>query len=156
MRGKWLSNSSIFPPRPQPSSVELKPRNDMTETIAKPLNTGLPPHTERNLPFVMAFKKTSRPLPTVSGHVPVTPENRSRLRVLRQAEMAAWTATTAVGFDTGHFERTQTDEKERRDLRTFGWIATLAVATVTISLLKSSAVAESWAGFVSLVRQLIG
>ena len=129
----------------------------MTNTVAKPLNFGPPRRqTGRPVPVVLALKKTDRRLPVVSVHVPVTPENRSRLRVMREAEMAAWNATTEAGFDTGHFERTQTVEKERRDLRAFGLIATLAVATVTIGLLKSSAFVQQWTGFVNFVRHLLG
>ena len=129
----------------------------MTNAAPKPLNFELPRRqTGRTVPVVLALKKPGRPLPAVSVHVPVTPKNRTRLRMMREAEMAAWNATTEAGFDTGHIERTQTVEKERRDLRAFGLIATLAVATVTISLLKSSAVAEGWAGFANFVRHLFG
>jgi len=121
-------------------------RTDMTNVIAKPLI----------VPANQAWKKSARPMPVASLGMPVTPQNRSRLRALRQAEMAAWNATAGAGFDTGQFERTQVVEKERRDLRAFGLIATLAITTVMISLLKSSAFVEQWTGFVNLVRQLIG
>ncbi len=129
----------------------------MTNAVAKPLNFHQPRRlAARTAPLVLSLKKPGRPLPAVSDHVPVTPENRSRLRRLREAELAAWNATADAGFDTGHFERTQTVEKERRDLRAFGLIATLAVVTVTISLLKSSAFVEQWTGFINFVRQLVG
>jgi hypothetical protein len=130
----------------------------MTTLSAKSIGDGensLPRRTP-NAVTRLALKKSGRPLRAVSGRVPVTPENRSRLRVMRQAELAAWNATTEVGFDTGHFERMETAEKERRDLRAFGLIATLAVITVTVSLLKSSAFLGQWTGFMSFVRQLIG
>lgn len=131
-------------------------RIDMTNAVAKPMNFGLPRHqTGRTVPAVLALKKTRRPLPAVSVQVPVRPENRSRLRVLREAEMAAWNATTEVGFDTGHFERTQTVEKERRDLRAFGLIAMLAVVTVTISLVKTTSFTEGWASLVHSLHRLL-
>jgi hypothetical protein len=130
---------------------------DMTDAVAKPLNLSLPRRNRaRRVPVVLAMKQPGRQLPAVSVHVPVTPENRSRLRLLREVEMAAWSATTEAGFDTGHFERRQAVEKERRDLRAFGLIALMAVATVMVGLLKSSAFVEEWAGLVKYVRQLIG
>jgi hypothetical protein len=100
--------------------------------------------------------KPARDFPVITLDLPVTPENRSRLRALRQAEMKAWNASNHAGFDTGTFERRQVAEKERRDLRAFGLIAAMAVAIVAITLLKSSAFGPSLAGLVNLVRQLFG
>ena len=132
-------------------------RTDMTNIVAKPLHCGLP---RRKLafraPVVRALKKPGHPLPAVSVHVPVTPENRSRLRALRQAELKAWNAAAAAGFDTGHFERRQAADQERRDLRAFGLVAVMAMAVAKIGLLKSSAFVEEWTDFVHYVRQLIG
>ena len=128
----------------------------MTEIIAKPLNLGLPQRrNKRTVPVVQTRKNPGRQLPAVSVHVPVTPENRSRLRALRRAEMEAWNATADTGFDTGNNERRQAGEKERRELRTFGLIALMAMTTVTISLLKTASITEEWAGFVRFVHQLL-
>ena len=110
----------------------------------------------RPAPVTRRERKPARPFPAISQHVPVTSQNRSYLRAIRQAEMEAWNASADAGFDTGHFERKQAAEKERRDLRAFGLIALMAVATVTIGLLRSSVFVEKWAGFVSFVRHLLG
>jgi hypothetical protein len=123
----------------------------MTEAIAKPLGVGVA--RQNSAPMLLAARKPARDFPVITLDLPVTPENRSRLRALRQAEMKAWSASNKAGFDTGTFERRQVVEKERRDLRAFGLIALLAVATVAITLLKSSAFAET---FASVVRQLFG
>jgi hypothetical protein len=130
----------------------------MTTLIAKSIGAGESslPRRAPNVLTRLALKKSGRSLRAVSVHVPVTPENRSRLRAMRQAELAAWNATTEVGFDTGHFERMEATEKERRDLRAFGLIAALALATVSISLLKSPAFVEQWTGIVNFLRQLVG
>lgn len=126
-------------------------RIDMTDVIAKPLRAGL---ARRNsAPMFLAAKKPARDFPVITLDLPVTPENRSRLHALRQAEMKAWNATTESGFDTGHFERRQVVEKERRDLRAFGLVALMAIGTVMIVLFKSS---EQWGALVQFVRQLLG
>ena len=97
-----------------------------------------------------------RQLPAISVHLPVTPQNRSRLRALRQAELAAWNAAAEAGFDTADGRRREAVEKERRDLRAFGLVAIMAVATVMISLSKTSYFAEGWTSLVHLVRHWIG
>jgi hypothetical protein len=128
----------------------------MTNVIAKPLGFGLTRrHTARSVPASPVLKKPARQFPAISQHVPLTPHNRSYLRALRQAEMEAWNAGSNASFDTGQLERIQAAEKERRDLRAFGLIALMAVATVMISLWKTPAMAEGWSSFVHLVHQLI-
>ena len=105
------------------------------------------------VPGASRDRKPVRPFPAVSQHVPVTPQNRTYLRALREAEMQAWTASAGAGFDTGQFERKRVVEKERRDLRVFGVIALMALATVTIGFMKSSAFTEQLAGLLNLVQQ---
>ena len=132
-------------------------RSIMTNVTVKPLNPGRPQRNTRHIaPANRAWMKSVRPLPAISLHVPVTPQNRSRLRALRQAEMAAWNATADTGFDTAHTVRKQAAVKERRDLLAFGLIALMAVTTVAISLVKSSVLTEGWAGLVHFVHQLLG
>jgi len=100
-------------------------------------------------------RRPARPLPAISQQAPVTPQNRSYLRALREAEMEAWNASATAGFDTGHFERKRVVEKERRDLRVFGVIALMALATITIGFMKSSAFTEQLAGLLNLVQQWV-
>lgn len=101
----------------------------------------------------MASRPTPRRWPATSLRLPVTPQNQTRLRVLRQAELAAWNASATAGFDTGQFERRRIIERERRDLRIFGLIALLAMAIAAVGLLKSAAFAEQWAGAANFIQR---
>jgi hypothetical protein len=67
--------------------------------------------------------------------------------------MTAWDASAKAGFDTGHFGRKKVAEKEQRDRRALGLFVLLAAALLAISLMKSSAFVEQWAGLTNLVQQ---
>lgn len=152
-----LMDEIILAPRAWPSSVEPETNNAMTTVIANAGNAGeTRPFPGRGRWIVPPPKRTVRRLPAASLLLPVTPQNRSRLRALRQAEMKAWKERPRATPAPPDPRDNLTVERERRDRRAFAFVAFLAVATVAASLWKSTSFLEIWMGFVHLLRHVVG
>jgi hypothetical protein len=152
-----LMDEIILAPRAWPSSVEPETHNAMTTVTINVGNAGgsrLSPGRGRWV--VSPPHRPARRLPAASLLLPVTPQNRSRLRALRQAEMKAWNAPPPAALAGNSPRHAPALEQERRDRRAFGFVALLAVATVAVSLWKSASVVEIWAGLLHLLRYMVG
>ena len=113
-------------------------------------------NTSRALPFILAARKASRPLPMISLRVPVTPENRRYLRELRDAEMRAWQTTGSTRRRTSTLDPMRNAQHEQRDLYSFGLIVALTMVLAAIVLAQSPSASQRVAHWANVVRHVFG
>jgi hypothetical protein len=101
--------------------------------------------------------KHSNPTLGTSVRLPVTRENRLRLRALRNAELRAWNRASLSNANARlRAEVTRAAREDRQESRLFaGIVATTAVA-VALGVLASFRFVEEHGQFVVLVKQLLG
>ncbi len=104
----------------------------------------------------LSRNRNPRPLES-SVRLPVTPENRSRLRALREAELQAWHRFPRTGANAALREEVSHAAQEgARESRLFAGLVIPAAVAVTLGMLASIRFIEEHAAFVMLVRQLLG
>ena len=113
-------------------------------------------NTSRALPFLLAARKTNRPLPVISLRVPVTPGNRRYLRELRDAEMRAWQNTGSTRRRSSTLDVVVSAQNERRELYSFGLIVVLTVVLAATLLARSPSASQRMTQWVSMVRHVLG
>ena len=97
------------------------------------------------------------PSPAFSLRLPVTPENRVRLRALRQAELRAW--NLAFEPDTNAALRAEVNRalcEGQRESQLFAGVMVVTVAALVIGALASLHFVQHHPDFVALVRRLLG
>lgn len=112
-------------------------------------------NASQTLPFVMAARKSNRPLPAISLRVPVTPANRNYLRQLRNDEMRAWQNNDLNRRHASTLDVASSPQREQRDLYVFGVIVALTLALVVVLLAQSPGASQRLAHWVSAVRHVL-
>ncbi len=113
-------------------------------------------HTRRASPGLAAVNRNPPRLGS-SVRLPVTPENRLRLRKLREAELRAWNHTPRTSANTAlRTEVRHAAQHSRRELRVFAAIVLTTGVAVTLGVLASIRFVEQHSEFVAFVRQLLG
>lgn len=91
-----------------------------------------------------------------SIRVPATPDNRSYLKLVRNAEESRWKCTGAQVDEDSH----HTQLPSANDFRAEAWlmriVGAISFVTLAYATMDSIQLAKSWAGFVDWVRFVVG